>query len=593
MEAPFNWTEEEWEVFKGTIEPEVFITWIPSRRAQALNNLFHELPPMRRALLIKGCESDLSARDDVEHDDDRPAGPTTTTTTTTTTTSEPTPKPKPKPKAADGAKPKAKPKPKPKVQNPPSAPPAGTTLCPLCRSFVPINVYAAGEPQVHPCGDWGDKATTGLEKFAHDSVKNSIPETMYKNIATAVPSAPKHEWVASTWANWLQRYKALQHWDAVKNLRRLVIEYTMDTCAKGLKGAVDPKKTTQSIKFDPKMGGPPPPKDAKRPQVRVYREDCVLVAEMLQKEGLDPCMLNMACGTTPGGGFLTGAGAQEENLHRRSNYHRATLEHKADMYPLDEFGGLYTAGITFFRGTEAEGYPFNLDNPTVVDCVAVAAYRHPPLKWDDNGRPSFRDSAHAVGMKKKIELIFRTAKEKGNNALVLGAFGCGAFRNPVDQVAHIFQTVVQELGSWFKVIAFAILGDENSSNHVNPEGLLFPFCKAFGVMPATDANCGRCRFGGMCIWQGNAPHCNQLEHPPPCRDAGTCDNTTHRHRVHYAHPPHCKYGSKCKDLDKPAHCQGFCHPPKCPMGGKCVEVHTNPWHVGSFLHPPRKASGSA
>ncbi|CAF4515023.1 unnamed protein product, partial [Didymodactylos carnosus] len=131
----------------------------------------------------------------------------------------------------------------------------------------------------------------------------------------------------------------------------------------------------------------------------------------------------MANATRPGGGYRKGDGAQEENLFRRSDYFRSLdvgldeiqeescershctsqcdLDSYFDsqkMYPMDEYGAIYTS--------------------------AMAAYRDPML----NG--TMLAPKYAVGMRKKIENIFAIAYHHKHDYLVLSALGCGAFRNP-------------------------------------------------------------------------------------------------------------------------------------------------------------------
>ncbi|CAF3890637.1 unnamed protein product, partial [Rotaria magnacalcarata] len=106
----------------------------------------------------------------------------------------------------------------------------------------------------------------------------------------------------------------------------------------------------------------------KSTRVEVLNEDCLLVYERLTKSGQRPLLLNMANATSPGGGYRKGDGAQEENLFRRSDYCRSLdvgldnvhkqpskryycssncqldpLSDDNNMYPMQEFGAIYTS----------------------------------------------------------------------------------------------------------------------------------------------------------------------------------------------------------------------------------------------------------
>jgi uncharacterized protein (TIGR02452 family) len=168
---------------------------------------------------------------------------------------------------------------------------------------------------------------------------------------------------------------------------------------------------------------------------------------------MKPLLLNMANAQTPGGGYRKGDGAQEENLFRRSNYYMSLdynmdqeqnksnnskryhctstgqledLNAHAPLYPMAEYGAIYTSGITVFRGTEDQGYPF-LKRPLYDVCaVAIAAHRDPPIQKNRRRLiPKF-----AVETRKKIETLFAVAYKNKHDSLVLSAFGCGAFKNP-------------------------------------------------------------------------------------------------------------------------------------------------------------------
>ena len=187
--------------------------------------------------------------------------------------------------------------------------------------------------------------------------------------------------------------------------------------------------------------------------VRVINEDCLIAYGRLASSRMKPLLLNMANATTPGGGYRQGAGAQEENIFRRSNYYMsldiemieeqdhyikqkrnycsstgevAPLNSSQALYPINNFGAIYTSGITVLRGTEDQGYPY-LKNPIYDVCaVAIAAHRDPPIQ---KGKPRLVSKV-AAETRKKIENLFAIAYKQGHDSLVLSAFGCGAFKNP-------------------------------------------------------------------------------------------------------------------------------------------------------------------
>ena len=81
----------------------------------------------------------------------------------------------------------------------------------------------------------------------------------------------------------------------------------------------------------------------------------------------------------------------------------------------------------------------------------------------------------------KIGTILRIAGHHDHDALVLGAFGCGAFRNPPTHVAELFAEVFEEdeFAGRFWLIVFAILDDHNTRKAHNPDGNVLPFLRVF------------------------------------------------------------------------------------------------------------------
>lgn len=221
-------------------------------------------------------------------------------------------------------------------------------------------------------------------------------------------------------------------------------------------------------------------------EVRVESIDCLIAGRNLQLEGLNPVVLNMASSMNPGGGVIGGAGAQEENLFRRSNLFKSMYQYaryaeeyglklSPHQYPLDRnHGGVYTPNAVVFRGSQAAGYPL-LKEPHILSFVAVAGISHPKLVKDKVA------PEEVTVTKNKIRTIFRIALKHGHDSIVLGALGCGAFCNPPAHIAKIFHEVIKEaeFRNHFKVLLFAILEDHNSRRRHNPEGNFIPFKREF------------------------------------------------------------------------------------------------------------------
>lgn len=67
----------------------------------------------------------------------------------------------------------------------------------------------------------------------------------------------------------------------------------------------------------------------------------------------------------------------------------------------------------------------------------------------------------------RIRRIFEIAALNGNDVLVLGAFGCGAFKNPPKVVAKVFNAVMQDYICYFDEIDYAVFHTEKEINKYN------------------------------------------------------------------------------------------------------------------------------
>lgn len=213
-------------------------------------------------------------------------------------------------------------------------------------------------------------------------------------------------------------------------------------------------------------------------RIVVLGEDCLVTAERLVGRDYNPALLNFASGGHPGGGVERGSRAQEETICRRSTLTRSIFtfdakyakrygypHHEGANYPLDnlDFSAIYSPGVTVFREGKECTYMEHPYSVAVITCAALNLNGTHRLKLTPDKR--MPEEAVAITLN-KVRTIFRIALLHGHDSLVLGAFGCGAFKNPPDQVAAIFHEVLEEteFKDRFRVVTFSIIEDHNSKN---------------------------------------------------------------------------------------------------------------------------------
>ncbi len=175
------------------------------------------------------------------------------------------------------------------------------------------------------------------------------------------------------------------------------------------------------------------------------------------------CVLNFANPENPGGGVRFGAMAQEECLCRSSNlypcindsnvFNEYYLYHR-NQSPKDHFYTdrlIYTRDITVFKDDNPVPQLLPKQEWFTTDIITCAAPYSAERKYTNL-------SVLFSIFEKRIKNIFEAARENGVEVLVLGAFGCGAFKNPPDLTAAAFAKVIREQNylSDFKRIVFAI-----------------------------------------------------------------------------------------------------------------------------------------
>lgn len=214
---------------------------------------------------------------------------------------------------------------------------------------------------------------------------------------------------------------------------------------------------------------------------------------------LKVCVLNFASATNAGGGVTKGSSAQEEAICRcstlypcisdgavmgRFHYKHRSFLQSGQMNALYNDYCIYTPKVIVFKD--------DTDHPKLlpeklwyeVDIISCAA---PNLrnKPSNDMNPGSGDTAVSIKPNELIELhkkrmsrILDIASLYDAEAVILGAFGCGAFQNPPDVVAKAMYEVIQKYLHNFKVIEFAVYcPPRDTKNYDTFKSVLASMCK--------------------------------------------------------------------------------------------------------------------
>ncbi|MGB0432387.1 MAG: TIGR02452 family protein [Bacteroidia bacterium] len=187
--------------------------------------------------------------------------------------------------------------------------------------------------------------------------------------------------------------------------------------------------------------------------------NCTSLQACEQVKDENAMCLNFASAKNPGGGFLGGSQAQEESLARSSGlyytltkhqeYYQSNRENRIFLY-LDYM--IYSPKVPVIKNDQGDLFeqPYTLSFITAPAVNAgVLLQRQPHLA------PEIEPT-----MKRRIERVLTLAAEKGHQTLVLGAWGCGVFRNDPKMIARLFAEALLDKGAFagvFKKVVFAVL----------------------------------------------------------------------------------------------------------------------------------------
>lgn len=178
--------------------------------------------------------------------------------------------------------------------------------------------------------------------------------------------------------------------------------------------------------------------------------------------GKKVAVLNYANNVSIGGAPFS-AGAQEESLCRCSTLlpclqamkepfytkHRSQAR-KKEMNFMGNNDLIYTPDVVVFKSDLRTDpvYPQMLSKDkwykvNVITCAAPVMIR-----------VSTRPDNYETVIRSRIKKILDVAAKEKNDVVILGAWGCGAFKNPIEIVARVFVELVKN--NQFEIVEFAL-----------------------------------------------------------------------------------------------------------------------------------------
>lgn len=190
-----------------------------------------------------------------------------------------------------------------------------------------------------------------------------------------------------------------------------------------------------------------------------------------QYENNHVAVLNFASATNPGGGVVNGASAQEECLCRVSTLYKClntpiTFDnfynlHRKEANVLHNDDIIYTPEVFIFKSDNLKLLDkSDWKKVDVITCAAPNLREIPNNGWcnigESNNSVKVSDEVLLDIHKKRAKAILNSAVLNHADTIILGAFGCGAFKNKPEIVAEAYKKVIKYYKRAFKNIEFAV-----------------------------------------------------------------------------------------------------------------------------------------
>lgn len=171
--------------------------------------------------------------------------------------------------------------------------------------------------------------------------------------------------------------------------------------------------------------------------------------------------LNFASARNPGGGFLAGAIAQEEDLCRCSGLYPC-IKNKPIFYNENILcdntfytdNVIYSPKVPFIRN---ENLKF-LEEPFELSIITAPA---PNVRAMGNLSEEQEEELKDIIRHRAIKIL-QVAETHGHKNIILGAWGCGAFGNSPEMVAKAFMDALKEVPA-FEHVCFAVYDSKSGA----------------------------------------------------------------------------------------------------------------------------------
>jgi uncharacterized protein (TIGR02452 family) len=210
------------------------------------------------------------------------------------------------------------------------------------------------------------------------------------------------------------------------------------------------------------------PSDRKT-EFEVVNDTTLAAARQLVADGFKPVALNFASARHPGGGFLNGARAQEESLCRASALYACINGNAMYRYHASKDGfysnyALYSPAVPVFKDDDGA----KLDEPYPCAFVTAPAVNAGTIRDSDRRPNRIRKE-----MEERVEKVLTIMAGHGHDAAVLGAWGCGVFKNDPEMIAELFANALRSrFAGCFAKVVFAVLSSDGET--------IRPFEERFG-----------------------------------------------------------------------------------------------------------------